>query len=484
MAYSRGNHFIFLSKMDISTEDIQDSTDPARKRDIVPRYIPVSLFFLLLMVIGIVGFSFQKGLEMITVYAPLLNADTEVKLNVSVAHMLVEEILAGDTTKNMEDVEKALDRAGKNAQAMLDGGMYKEQIIIPLEDIEIRNVVKNVIQELKEFRAIAKYRLSHRKTSLAGSPIDHRYDKEYKVFAKNADQIKLRLMELISDDLKYFKATQYILMIVCVIIFVGIWIALYRFEYFRNRVVRALHRSNENLEMEIDEHIATEGRLINSKEQLRGLSNQLQTIREEEKAHIAREVHDELGQTLTALKMELSCLNHDLVSDPSIAQQRIGGMNKLIDDTIESVQRIATELRPQILDVLGLGEAMRWETLEFEKRTGIKCQVQWSPSSTELNREIKITVFRIFQEAMTNISRHSAAKNVTVNLQVDALNVALEIYDNGKGIATDEIFDENSLGLLGIRERVYFLNGRFDITGNDGTLVQVTIPLEQHDSIS
>ena len=156
----------------------------------------------------------------------------------------------------------------------------------------------------------------------------------------------------------------------------------------------------------------------------------------------------------------------------------------MIDNTIESVQRIATELRPQILDVLGLGEAMRWETLEFEKRTGIKCQVQWSPSSTELNREIKITVFRIFQEAMTNISRHSAAKNVTVDLQVDALQVALEIHDNGKGIATDEIFNENSLGLLGIRERVYFLNGRFDITGNEGTLVQVTIPLEQHGSIN
>jgi signal transduction histidine kinase len=482
MIYSRENHFLFYLKMDISTEDIQVSTDPARKREIVPHYIPVSLFFLLLMVIGIVGFSFQKGLEMITVYAPLLNADTEVKLNVSVAHMLVEEILAGDTTKSMEDVEAALDRAGKNAQAMLDGGEYVEQVIVPLEDMEIRGMMKKVIQELKEFRAIAEHRLSNRESSLTGSPIDYRYDKVYLTFTGNADQIKFRLMELISEDLKYFKATQYILMIVCVIIFVGICIALYRFEYFRNRVVRALHRSNENLEMEIEEHIATEGRLIKSKEQLRGLSNQLQTVREEEKAHIAREVHDELGQTLTALKMELGCLNHDLDSVPAIAQQRIGGMNKLIDSTIESVQRIATELRPQILDVLGLGEAMRWETLEFEKRTGIQCQVQWSPI-TELNREIKITVFRIFQEAMTNISRHSDAKNVTVNLQVDALQVVLEVHDNGKGIATDEIFNESSLGLLGIRERVYFLNGRFDITGNEGTLVKVTIPLEQHGSI-
>jgi len=471
--------------MDKLSEEIKVSIALNRKKEGISHRVPVLLFFLLLMVIGIVGFSFQKGLEMITVYAPLLNADTEIKLNVSVAHMLVEEILAGDTTKSIEDVEKALDRAVKNAQAMLGGGKYAEQVIIPLEDIEIQEMMKEVIQALKEFRGIAEHRLSHRETSLAGSPIDHSYDKVYSTFTENADQIKFRLMELISNDLKYFKATQYILMIVCFFIFVGIGITLYRFEYFRNRVVQALHRSNENLEIEIEEHIDTENRLIKSKEQLRGLSNQLQLVREEEKAHIAREIHDELGQTLTALKMELGCLNHDLDSVPAIVRQRIGDMNRLIDNTIQSVQRIATELRPQILDVLGLGEAMRWETSEFEKRTGIQCQAQWPPSSIELNQEIKITIFRIFQEAMTNISRHSGAKNIVIKLQVDALQVVLDIHDNGKGIATDEIFNENSLGLLGIRERVYFLNGRFDISGNshEGTLVRVSIPLEQYGSI-
>jgi signal transduction histidine kinase len=228
------------------------------------------------------------------------------------------------------------------------------------------------------------------------------------------------------------------------------------------------------------ERISTEDRLIKSKEQLRGLGNQLQTVREEEKAHIAREVHDELGQTLTALKMELGCLDHDLPSASPTVRQRIGDMNKLIDDTIHAVQRIATELRPQILDVLGLGEAMRLETSTFEKRTAIECQFHWPPSNIELDRKIKITVFRIFQEALTNISRHSGATKVEIDLQVDAQQVSLEIFDNGRGIANSEIFDENSLGLLGIRERVYFLNGHFDITGNEGTRVRVTIPLEQH----
>jgi signal transduction histidine kinase len=474
-----------MSEFNAATSKAEEQLYSNRKFAVMPRWVPALLFFVLFSVIGIVGFSFQKGLEMITVYAPLINADTEIKLNVSVAHMWVEEILAGDTTKRIEDVEKALDRAGKNAQAMLDGGKYKEQTIIPLEDIEIRSIVINVIQELKEFRTIAEYRLSHRKTSLAGSPIDHRYDKEYLTFTKDADQIKLRLMELISNDLQYFKATQYILMVVCIIIFMVIGLALYRFEYFRGRVVRALHQSNEKLEMEVKEHINTEDRLIKSKEQLRSLGNQLQTVREEEKSNIAREVHDELGQTLTALKMELGCLNHDLHSIPDIARQRIGGMNNLIDDTIQSVQRIATELRPQILDVLGLGEAVRWETSEFVKRTGIQCQLQLPPSNTDLNPDIKTTVFRIFQETMTNISRHSGAKMVEIDLQMDAQQVVLKINDNGRGIASNAIFNENSLGLLGIRERVYFLNGQFDITGspNEGTLVMVTIPLEQHGAL-
>jgi len=422
---------------------------------------------------------------MTTVYAPLVNADTEIKLNVSVAHMWVEEILSGDTTKKLEDIWKALDSADKNAWAMLKGGKTAEQTIIALEDVELQNMVKKVIQELKEFRAIAERRLSHRQTSLTGSPIDHRYDKVYFTFTKNADQIKFRLTKLISTDLQYFKATQYILMIVCFIVFMVVGIVLYRFEYFRNRSVQALHQSNENLETEIEERINTEDRLIQSEEQLRGLSNQLQTVREEEKAHIAREVHDELGQTLTALKMELGCLNHDLHSAPDIARNRVDGMNKLIDDTIRSVQRIATELRPQILDVLGLAEAVRWETSEFEKRTGIQCQLQLPPSDIELNRKIKITVFRIFQEAMTNIARHSGAKKVEINLQMDAQQVVLEIIDNGRGIVPNEIFNKNSLGLLGIRERVHFLNGQFDITGNlyEGTQVRVTIPLEEYGAI-
>lgn len=468
-----------------ANSDLQFQTLASRKSGITPIWIFMSIGLLVFLVIGMVSFSSQKGLKMTTVYAPLVNADTEIKLNVSVAHMWVEEILSGDPTKSLEGVWEALDRADKYAKAMLEGGKISGQEIIPLEDVEIRAMVGNVIKDLKEFRAIAKNRLYNRETSLAGSPLDHRYDKVHSRFTKNADQIKSLITELIATDLQYFKATQYTLMTVCFIISMVTGIALYRFEHFRDRVIQALQKSNENLEKEIDERIKTEKRLIESQEQLRSLGNQLQTVREEEKAHIAREVHDELGQNLTAIKMELGCLNHDLLSDSGLGRYRISGMSVLIDETIQSVQRIATELRPQILDVLGLAEAVRWEASEFEKRTGIQCQLQLPSSHDELSRNVKITIFRIFQEAMTNIARHSGANKVKINLQIDAQQVVLEIMDNGRGIVPNEIFDKNSLGLLGIRERVHFLKGQFGIKGNssEGTQIRVTIPMEKYESI-
>ncbi|QPJ62857.1 MAG: sensor histidine kinase [Candidatus Nitronauta litoralis] len=448
---------------------------PHGKSGITPKWIPVSLGILALLVIGMVGFSFQKGLDMITVYAPLINADTEIKLNVAVAHMWVEEILAGDTTKNTKTVSKYLDQADGHAQTLLEG----------VKDKEMRRIVKNVIQELKEFREIAQRRFTHRATSLTGSSIDHHFDEVYSDFTRNADQIKLRFQQLIATDLQYFKITQFTLMTVCFLISLVTGIALFRFERFRDRLIKALHTSNENLENEIEERILAENKLIESKEQLRRLSNQLQIVREEEKTHIAREVHDELGQTLTALKMELSCFHHDLKAGSREARNRIGTMSKLIDNTIQSVQRIATELRPQILDVLGLAEAVRWETSEFQKRTAIQCHLDLPQLQFDLNRDITTAVFRIFQEAMTNIARHSKAKVVKIALEIDAQQVTLDILDNGKGINSDEIINRNSLGLLGMHERAHFLNGCFNIYGKptEGTRVRVSIPLELNGSI-
>ncbi len=214
------------------------------------------------------------------------------------------------------------------------------------------------------------------------------------------------------------------------------------------------------------------------REQLRNLSNHLQNIREEEKTRIAREVHDELGQSLTALKMDLVCLKEELPDQQSDLQERVQTMSGLIDSTITSVQRISSELRPQILDVMGLCEAISWQAQEYQKRTNL--QFDRNCEQVSISKELTTELFRIFQEALTNVVRHSQADRVRVQLNQKDEQIVMEIEDNGQGMPLEKINAPQSLGLIGIRERVLFLGGDVEFLGEPGkgTRVVVKIPLK------
>jgi signal transduction histidine kinase len=220
---------------------------------------------------------------------------------------------------------------------------------------------------------------------------------------------------------------------------------------------------------------------------LRNLSLYLQTAREEERTRIAREIHDELGQALTALKMDLSWLKKRVSPEQDSLKAKTATMEGVIDGTMQTIQRLSGELRPGILDDLGLAAAIEWQGGEFEKRTGIPCRVQVSPEEITLDRERATAVFRIFQEALTNVARHAEATEVTATLETREGAVALEVADNGRGITEGELASPRSFGLLGIRERVLFLGGAVAISGTPGkgTTVRVEIPLgvgeENHD---
>ncbi len=212
---------------------------------------------------------------------------------------------------------------------------------------------------------------------------------------------------------------------------------------------------------------------------LRDLSLYLQTAREEERTRIAREIHDELGQGLTALKMDLSWLKKRLLPVPEGLHDKAASMEGLIDATIQTVQRLSGELRPGILDDLGLSAAIQWQAEEFQKRTGIPCEVRLGFEDFSLDRGRSTAIFRIFQEALTNVARHAAATEVTTNLEVREGNAVLKVQDNGRGIKSEEIASPTSFGLIGIRERVHSLGGAVDIVAveNKGTTITVTVPL-------
>ena len=221
--------------------------------------------------------------------------------------------------------------------------------------------------------------------------------------------------------------------------------------------------------------------LKKSHEQLRDLAAHLQLVREDERSQIAREIHDELGQSLTALHLELLNLRKKLPQNQDSLVEKTNSMLNLIDITNQAVQRISTNLRPGLLDDLGLISAMEWQFEEFQKRTEIKCEIYLDPEITVLDENLSTTVFRIFQEVLTNITRHANASKVFVNFKQDSAILVLKIEDNGKGITESQIKDPKSFGIIGIQERLFPWKGKLEIIGTPqkGTSVTVTIPLTQ-----
>jgi len=219
-------------------------------------------------------------------------------------------------------------------------------------------------------------------------------------------------------------------------------------------------------------------RLTRSREQLRSLAARLQSIREDERSKIAREVHDVLGQALTGIKMDVTWIMARLPDDTRLVA-RTKSLSALIDSTIQMVRRIATDLRPGILDNLGLVAAVEWQSGEFQTRTGINCRLNTNLRDASIASESATAVFRIFQETLTNVARHAQATSVSVDLCEQEGRIVLQVADNGRGIDLVEVTQSKSVGLLGMRERAAILGGDLAISGapGQGTTVVLSLPL-------
>ena len=219
-----------------------------------------------------------------------------------------------------------------------------------------------------------------------------------------------------------------------------------------------------------------------SREELRALSRHLQSVREEEKARIAREVHDELGSTLTALKIDLEWLATRLSSAPAEVAQKRSAMSKLVDAAVAATRKIVTDLRPSILDDLGLAAALRWQAAEFGRHSGAKVAVDAPDGEVGMDREIALTLFRIFQETLTNIARHAKASKVDVRLATSDGAYVLQIHDNGVGMNEAELAKPTSHGIRGMRERARQFGGDISVSSKPGggTTLVISVPRGEH----
>jgi PAS domain S-box-containing protein len=231
----------------------------------------------------------------------------------------------------------------------------------------------------------------------------------------------------------------------------------------------------------ITERHAAEEKLKESYEAIRTLTGYLQNVREEERLNISREIHDELGQLLTVLKMDVSWLNKKIGDENSMVKEKLSEILNLVDTTVRSIRRIASELRPTLLDDLGLYAAMEWHLEEFERRSGIRRELVIPENELALSDSLKIGIFRIFQESLTNVARHSEAKNVNVSLLQKDNQLILTIRDNGIGFEEGPMATKKTLGLLGMKERSMMMGGVYNITSarGAGTTVTVIIPLSK-----
>lgn len=290
---------------------------------------------------------------------------------------------------------------------------------------------------------------------------------------------------LIGKDAQWHKAIESTGMLVgTVLMLATFYLALVETVFIQRRLLR----ERGELSREIDVRNRTEAALQESYEQIRRLSAHLTSAREEERASIAREIHDELGQALTSLRIDLVGLEQQVIEmsppdeRPGVADQ-LRSMTTLVGETMASVRKIITELRPGILDDLGLTAAIEWQAKEFEKRAGFPCTVVLAAAEVPLGREKTIALFRILQEALTNVVRHAQATAASIKLSADGDCVTLEVSDNGKGISDVHAAAQGSFGILGIRERAAQFRGACSIRSalGQGTRLAVTLPLDALD---
>jgi signal transduction histidine kinase len=250
------------------------------------------------------------------------------------------------------------------------------------------------------------------------------------------------------------------------------------------RLQQSVMERTAELESEIAERKTAEAELVDAAERLRQLSNYIENIREEERQNISKEIHDELGQYLTVLKMDVSRLGKKVTAIDASFTTNINIILESINKLVETVRKISSELRPGMLDDIGLAATLDWYCQDFSKKTGIKTSFNSDLDNDKFSQQLNTSIFRILQESLTNVVKHSEARVAEVSLSCEGHHLVLLIEDNGKGLDFSVVNTNKGLGILVMKERAMTISGTYNITSTPGkgTSIEVSVPLSMHDS--
>jgi len=263
--------------------------------------------------------------------------------------------------------------------------------------------------------------------------------------------------------------------------FLVVSLLISKFKSLNEKLELKVAERTSRLRKEASEHLKAKTEIAKQSSELRRLTQRLQTIKDEENIKIAREIHDELGQSLTAINLELVWISRKYSNIPDIVR-RLSDLSEIVNDTIKMMRKISSSLRPRLLDQLGIFAAIRSHVLDFSRRTGIECKIELPDGPYDLDPLMTTSVFRIYQEAVTNIARHAEATKAEVIVKLNEDKLHMIIKDNGKGLysSNGKTSEEKTLGILGMKERTNILDGKLELnsTNGSGTEIILTIPIK------
>jgi signal transduction histidine kinase len=448
-----------------------------------------------------------------------VEAVMDLQIHVATFHLWFEQALGGDTGQDMKDVWEDYDRAVILTEALLRGGETEHGPIVRLIDMDLRNQVEEIASQLMTLKSVALVRMQKPGKAGIGTDLDHEFDRVFGTIMVKATGLEWTVQAGSARNRvqsnRLFLGILLVWTIIVIVATLGLLNHERRRKFAENGLLKAneqlraqsaelkghrehlaemvgkrtgeLSAANMRLHQEVNERMRTEDALKESQKEFRHISSRLLSAEEEVRRKIARELHDELGQSLTLMKLQIRSIEKQLRGDQTALKEECGNVLRYTNAVIENVRRLSRDLSPFILEDLGLTRALQWLADNFAKNCHVRLVLDLADIDQLFSRNVQTSIYRIVQEALTNIVKHSGAGNASVIVRREEEKIVFSIEDDGKGFDTTRVADqgpsERGLGLAGMEERVSMLGGSLALRSEPGkgTRISFSIPAREEE---